>query len=220
MVSSILGKTTVVVLLTAVCLAAAVGTGKSLLRVIGGERAIETVQVADRLWAEMVNGINSKGPATAPLLIVVFEDYQCQACGFWQPVLSKYVQDHWPLIRIVSHHYPIESIHRHARAAAEAAECAGQQGVVVSYHSALFQQQDRIGMLPWPDFTPWLLLDRKAFFWCMTSRAGASTVQRDIELGRLVGIEGTPTFIINTLLYRRPPPRAEFERLIQTYRDR
>ena len=89
-----------------------------------------------------LGGNPTKGSAGAALTLVEFTDYQCPFC-------SRYVRDTWPQldkeyiqtgkIRYVVLDMPLESIHKQAFKAAEAAACAGAQKKYWEMHGRLFE---------------------------------------------------------------------------------
>jgi hypothetical protein len=82
------------------------------------------------------------GPEDAPVTIVEFGDFQCPYCkrfadDTFRDLLEEYEGD----IRFVYRDFPLSSIHPDAQRAAEAAECADEQGQFWEMHDAIFAQQ-------------------------------------------------------------------------------
>ena len=111
-------------------------------------------------------------------------------------------------VRFVHKDFPLPS-HAGALPAAEAARCAGSQGVFWEYHDLLY-----LGV---PDFSRddliryagRLSLDRGAFTTCIDTRRLRKNVEADVAEGRRIGLRGTPTFLINgTLLVGAQPIEA------------
>jgi protein-disulfide isomerase len=69
-----------------------------------------------------------RGNTNAPITIVEFSDFQCPFCKRFHPSLQQVVDEYKDQVRWVYKHFPIDQIHPQARPAAEAAECAGEQG--------------------------------------------------------------------------------------------
>lgn len=138
-----------------------------------------------------------KGPEDAALTLVEFTDYQCPFC-------SRHVRDTWPKIeaeyvktgkiRYVMLDLPLESIHKLAFKAAEAANCANEQGKYWEMHDRLFQNQRALE--PWSGHAQALGLDVAAFDACVASGKYAAEVRRDMEEARKLGITGTPGFVL------------------------
>jgi hypothetical protein len=80
----------------------------------------------------------SAGPANAPVTIVEFSDYQCPFCRRAHPHLKEVLRRYPEQVKLVYRHFPLDSIHPQARAAAEAAACAQEQGKFWDYHEKLF----------------------------------------------------------------------------------
>jgi protein-disulfide isomerase len=149
-------------------------------------------------------GNPSKGPADAPITLVEFTDYQCPFCArhvrdTWPKIDAEYVQT--GRIRYVMLDLPLESIHKQAFKAAEAANCAGDQGKYWEMHDRLFENARALE--PWSGHALALGLDVAAFEACLTSGKHAAEVRRDMDEARKVGITGTPGFF---LARREPGP--------------
>src|SRR5947209_8096099 len=87
------------------------------------------------------------GPATAPITIVEYGDYECPDCLNAVPIIAEVRRALGERMRFVFRHFPRSSIHPHASAAAEAAEAAGEQGKFWQMHEALFRHQKELADL-------------------------------------------------------------------------
>src|SRR5512136_2966908 len=69
----------------------------------------------------------SLGNSNAKILIEEFSDFQCPACAAISPELEKLVIRNSNIARLDYYHFPL-NYHEYAFKAAEAAECANDQG--------------------------------------------------------------------------------------------
>ena len=77
-----------------------------------------------------IEGAQSKGSPTAPVVMIAFADFQCPFCGrFAREVLPELEKDYLETgqVQLVYRHLPLPN-HPLAIPAAQAADCAGQQG--------------------------------------------------------------------------------------------
>jgi protein-disulfide isomerase len=81
------------------------------------------------------------GPATAPVTLVEYGDYECPHCGQAHPVVKHLLALLGRRVRFVFRHCPLTMAHPHAQPAAEAAEGAGAQGKFWEMHELLFGHQ-------------------------------------------------------------------------------
>jgi len=86
--------------------------------------------------------------------------------------------------------------------AAQAAECANQQGRFWEYHDRLFQvwSGENVGVYTKPRLKQYaadLKLDTTTFSQCLDTDKTLSVVQTDIAEGMRLGIHQTPTFLVN-----------------------
>lgn len=153
-----------------------------------------------------------QGPATAPVTLVEYGDYQCPYCGQAYPIVKALQRTLGDQLRFVFRNFPLAEIHPHAEGAAEAAEAAGAQGKFWEMHDLLFEHQ---GALDGPDLVQYarqLGLDLARFERDLTEHRFASRVHEDILSGARSGVNGTPTFYVNG---RRHDASYDLDTLLQ-----
>ncbi|HEU4869374.1 MAG TPA: thioredoxin domain-containing protein [Pyrinomonadaceae bacterium] len=138
----------------------------------------------------------SLGKADAPVTIVAFTDYQCPSCAAMHPELERLVKEYGDKVRLVTRDFPL-SQHTEAFKAAEAAEAARDQGKYWEYIQILLRNQSALTVDKLKGYASELALDRARFDSALDSGKFAESVQRDIEDGMKLGINGTPTIFIN-----------------------
>src|SRR5919108_517879 len=85
-----------------------------------------------------------QGPASAPVTLIEYGDYECPYCGQAYPIIKEVQKHLGNKLRFVYRNFPLTEIHPHARHAAEAAEAAGGQGAFWSMHVRLFEHQPHL----------------------------------------------------------------------------
>lgn len=157
-------------------------------------------------------GHASGGDTSATLSVVVFSDYQCPSCARLHWVLERFTAQYPGDVRVVMRHLPLRSIHPHAAAAAEAAECAAAQGQFAGFSSAAYTGQAAIGSQSWTIFAIAAgVRDTTAFASCVDHRTYRAAVERDETVAQELGLRGTPAVIVNGQLYSGAPPISFFE---------
>ena len=132
----------------------------------------------------------------APVTIVEFSDFQCPYCAGQQPILKKIKRAYGDQVNILYKHLPLP-IHPFAQRAAEASECARDQGKFWEYHDRLFDSQDAISEAFFSQFAQQIGLSTSQFNQCLASGAKKNVVQKDLAEAQSLMISGTPTFFIN-----------------------
>jgi protein-disulfide isomerase len=141
------------------------------------------------------------GPATAPITIVEYGDYECPTCLNAVPVVKEVQQILRDRLRFVFRHFPRSSIHPHASAAAEAAEAAGEQGKFWEMHQALFKHQKELGTVDLSHLALTLGLELYKFESSRTQEKHRQRISTDFNGGVRSGVLKTPTFFINGRKY-------------------
>ena len=146
-----------------------------------------------------VDGEPVKGDKNARLTLVEFSEYQCPFCGKHyrdtMPQLDKeYIQT--GKVRLVFRDLPLETIHKNAFKAAEAAGCAGEQGKFWEMHDRLFENQKALEPAMLAEHAEAIGLDAKKFQTCLDGGKFADEIRKDIADANRMGITGTPTSVI------------------------
>jgi protein-disulfide isomerase len=97
-------------------------------------------------------------------------------------------------VKYVALDFPLESIHKNAFKAAEAAHCAGAQGKYWEMHARLFANQGALGLNDLPPHAEALGLAMPAFQQCLESGQYAEAIRNDLASGQQAGVTGTPAF--------------------------
>jgi protein-disulfide isomerase len=138
----------------------------------------------------------AKGPAQAPVTIVEFSDFQCPYCSRVGPTLKQVEERYGDRIRIVFREYPLP-MHPQAPKAAEAGECAHEQGKFWEMHDRMFSNQQKLQPDDLKASAAELGLDAQKFNECLDSGKNAAIIKRDMDEGQRFGVNGTPAFFIN-----------------------
>ncbi len=146
------------------------------------------------------------GPPNAAVTIVEFADFECPGCrAFATQVLPAIKKEFGDQVTIVFRHWPL-SYHKFAYPTARAAECAGAQGRFESFYSLAYTEQDSLGLKPYRRFAQQSgVEDLDQFDGCVSTPGGVLSIDTDIAAVKKLGGEGTPTVLVNNLLYKRAP---------------
>src|SRR5262249_60234072 len=96
------------------------------------------------LTARVQAAAHSLGPEHAPVVVVEYGDFECPNCKNAAPAVKMLLANYTGKVRFVFRHFPLEDAHPHSLAAAEAAECAGEQGKFWEMHDLLFANQTHL----------------------------------------------------------------------------
>lgn len=152
-------------------------------------------------WRELRREGFKRGPETAAKSVVVFTDFQCPYCRSFAQVLDSLHEAH-PEVLIVERNFPITDIHDQAFAAALAAECSHEFGKYGEMRNALFLRRQLVVFEAWGTLASQAgVRDTMAMNQCVASQRYAGVVRSDIALGRKLGVEATPTAVVNDRLF-------------------
>lgn len=173
------------------------------------------------------------GPSDADVNILVFGDYECPVSRYADQHIQHVREAYGARVAVVYRHYPL-SYHPIGYVAATAAECANQQERFEEFHTVMHEDPEWIDHAR-PSGTgeasPWVVgilhaiasragvPDMKRFQACLGGKEGSSGIERDIAVGRELGVDGVPTVIVNRREFPVPPDsiqlRTEIERQIR-----
>ena len=157
------------------------------------------------------------GNPNAPLTIIEYSDFQCPFCARHSfetfPQLKKEYVDTGK-VKIVFKNFPLP-FHQNAEIAAEASECALEQGKFWKYKENLFENQENLGVDDLKKCAQDLGLDTQRFNSCLDSKKYETEVKSDLQEGQIAGVSGTPTFFIDGQILVGAQPFSEFQRIIE-----
>lgn len=155
----------------------------------------------------------SQGPATAPVTIVEFSDFQCPYCARLIPTLDEVKKKYGDKVRIVFRQYPL-NFHQHAQKAAEASLCAHEQGKFWELHDAMFQNQQALAVEQLKAKAAELGMNAEQFNSCLDGGKYAAQVKADFDEGAKAGVNGTPAMFINGRFLSGAQPLNEITKVI------
>ena len=146
------------------------------------------------------------GNKEAKVVLIEYGDYQCPGCGGAYQKLKDISEKYKDDMAFVFRNYPLTSIHPNARAAAAAAEAAGQLGKYWEMHDRLYGDQagwqEASGTERTDIFVGYaaeLGLKEDAFRKALNDQNKRinQKINFDLALGKKDGVTGTPTLLLN-----------------------
>ena len=197
----------------------------------GTQAALPAGQEAYPTVPPVVEGISSGhlpllGKENAKVTIVAFSDLQCPYCkkfiddGTLEQIKKEYVDN--GKVAFAFRHFPLTSIHPNAQKAAEAAECANEQGQFWKFHDLVFENQDTWSPLTtddainsFVDYAGQLGLNTSQFQSCVESDKYKDAVDGDTNDGFAAQVDGTPAFFVNGVRVVGAVPFEQFKTIIE-----
>jgi len=137
------------------------------------------------------------GPDHAPVTIVEYGDLECPNCRQAAPAVRLLLKSFENQVRFAFRHFPLEGVHPHAELAAEAAECAGEQGKFWEMHDLLLENQQHLKVQHLRGYAERLQLEMARFTAQLDDHVYLQRVREHQQSGRESGVHATPTFFVN-----------------------
>lgn len=132
------------------------------------------------------------------VLVEEFIDLQCEACRAAQTrVVKPMLEQYGSQIRYEVKYFPIYPHHQYAFIAAEAAECASDQGKFWEFEEMNYENQPDLSPQTLRKWAQTLQLDMDLFERCLKSGIKRDIVEATQAEGEQRGVNGTPTFFVN-----------------------
>lgn len=165
------------------------------------------------------------GNKDAKVTIVEFSDFQCPFC-------KKYFDDtHGQInetyvktgkVKFAYRHFPLSSIHPLAQKAAEASECANEQGKFWEYHDQLFAEQETWSPLTeteaitnFTEYAGQLGMNTEQFRSCLEDGKYQANVDEDTTIAGEIQVDATPSFFVNGIRVVGAVPFADIQKTIE-----
>ena len=173
------------------------------------------------------------GDPNAPVTIVEYSEFECPFCGAFMgtnQMALDYLKNNDPSyvaaypeikknyvdtgkVKIIFKNFVV---HDTAFKAAEASECANEQGKFEEYYETLFENYEALEVSDLKGYAKQLGLDTTQFDSCLDTGKYTEEVNNDIEDGTLAGVSGTPAFFINGELVAGAHPYSTFQQIIES----
>ena len=161
----------------------------------------EIKQIEEKARTE-TNGL-TMGNLNATIVVEEFSDFQCIACyRFWDNFEEDFINRYVATGDVLFKYVPFSFLGNESIQAAEAAYCAEEQGSFWDYHDMLFLNWNGENAGNFSDkrlvaFAGTLGLDENNFRSCLNSNRYNADVQEGLRYGRSLGVNATPSFIVN-----------------------
>jgi len=154
------------------------------------------------------------GPQNAPITIIEYADFGCPACWYWYKVgiLDQLRTVYGDQIRFVWRDYPVVTLL--SPKAAEAGQCANEQGKFWEFHDAVYNNDRAIEASDLQAYAVKIGLNMSQFNECVSSRRYRDRVNAEQEEAFSHGFNAVPFFLVNNQLVIGPQNLAYFVSLI------
>jgi protein-disulfide isomerase len=159
-----------------------------------------------------------KGSAAAKVTLIMYSDFQCPYCLSHKGTIDQIIKNYGDKVRLVFRQFPLTSIHPEAEKAAEASECASEQGKFWEMYDKIFadNQAGTMSVAKWKEEAKNLKLNTTKFNDCLDSGKYASKVSQEAAGGEAAGVQGTPATFVNGQLVSGAIPYDQFKQIIDS----
>jgi len=159
---------------------------------------------------QLTQGAPFSGPENAKVSIVMFNSFTCGFCKKVSPVLNQVLQKYPDKVRLVYRHFIRNEVDL---AAANATECAGEQNKFWQMHDQIFAENG--GEFNYKLYARNIGINLAQFDACVASNKYSQKARSDSEMGQYLGVQGTPTFVINGELVVGYRPFEAFDAVVK-----
>lgn len=155
---------------------------------------------------------------TTGVTFTEFLDFECESCAAAFPVIEQLRREYAGRVTFNLRYFPIDS-HKNARNAALAVEAAAQQGKLEEMYKRMYEtqpswaEQSKSQASVFRGFAKDLRLNMKRYDAAVADPKTAERVERDVQAGKALGVQGTPTFFVNEQMIQ-PQSVEEIRQLI------
>lgn len=159
---------------------------------------------------------HASGPATAPVTLLEYGNFECIHCGRVYPVIKQLRKALGDNLRFVFRHFPTVNTHPHSLRAAEAAEAAASQEKFWQMHNELFSHQTALEDRDLLAYANRIGLDVQRFAHDLTEHTFLKEIETSYQRSLFdEHVTGTPTIYLNDISYTGA---TDLESLLQAIR--
>nr|CBX28448.1 hypothetical protein N47_G37720 [uncultured Desulfobacterium sp.] len=168
-----------------------------------GSSKNKTVEIIELDFTYKISTAGSpfKGPSNAPVVLVLFTDFECPYCAQLVPVLDQVLKKYPKEVKLVFKNFPLQS-HRYAMNAAIAALAAESQGKFWEFHDLLFKNYNQLNDKKLEEIIKMAGLNKQEFDKKMHDPQTIQKVKKDTIEGINADVRGTPSVFINGKLLK------------------
>jgi protein-disulfide isomerase len=149
----------------------------------------------------------SRGPADAPVTIVVYQDLMCTYCGKVLGTIDQLWDEYPGKLRLVVKQFPV---HTQAKLAAEASLAAEAQGKFWELHDVMMANQDNLTRDALVAYAQQSGLDVTKFANALDHHTFAPALEDEVSAAKEIGVTATPEFLINGQDFTGARPIEDF----------
>ena len=169
---------------------------------------------AQAVSADRLNDDPFIGSINSPVTIVEYGDFGCPSCLAWHEagIIDRVIATYGDQVRFVWRDFPI--ITAQSPKAAEAGQCAYDQGYFWEYHDLMYERATSLRTGDLKGYAADLGLDAALFNQCLDSGQHRATVDKDLRDAYRKRFRGTPSFLVNDQPLAGPPTFEFLQSLI------
>lgn len=188
----------------------------------GQQAAGQPAQVTPGAKVNVANGhFPAKGNTNAKVTIVEFADFRCPFCEqFFTNTESQLIKDYVDTGKVQFYFRQYAFLGSASTVAADAAECANDQGKFWDFHDYLYKNQPAetdTSMYNTDTLTQAAVslgMDGPTFSNCLNNKTDDAKAAKDMSDGQAAGVSGTPTFFVDGMSLVGAQPYSAFQTLI------
>ena len=149
-----------------------------------------------QVWKVVLRGDEPvKGKPDAPITIVEYTDFQCPFCSKVIPAIDDTLKAYPDKVKLVFKNYPL-SFHQNAMPAAEAAQCAKEQGKFWEVEEKYFANQGELDATGLAKHAKDAGVNMAKFDECLKAHKYKSAVEADMAAAEKIQVTGTPSVFV------------------------
>jgi protein-disulfide isomerase len=172
----------------------------------------DALKLARKDTKSFIGDSPTTGASNRQIVMVAFSDFQCPYCATADKSVKQFMAKHKDKVTLVYKYFPLTQIHPEALPAARAAWAANKQGKFWEYHDVLYTNQAKLGEAFYLQTATSLKLDLNKFN--ADRKIATNAIVEDFRLGRKLGVDGTPTFILNGEVVTGAASLADLEKAL------
>ena len=158
----------------------------------------------DQFVVPLFNNDPILGDKKAPLTVIAFEDFGCEACSYQDTLISALLEQYPKKVKFVWKTLPVTKFPYPTDRAARYGFCADEQNQFEEFKRFAFANEDNLSEAGLEQIAEAMKLDKNRLTRCLAGADVETHMTKNQQLALLLNVQAVPTFFVDNVQISTP----------------